>query len=251
MAIPTAGLINKWDAFDPSCYNPASPTQLSDLVGSIAIPINGAPVFNATEGSLEFSGAQSAYTAAGVRPTINIHQNYTVSTWIKFRDVSSDQFSIFSIGTRDFSIARGFGVWFLTASAQCQFKMWDYISASSFNPGANYGGIDTWNNVTVTASQRPFASVEMKWYWNGILVYTTPTDLGGGQLNATSNLDYSGYSGMTYSNNAVYGPMLIYNQTKSAGDVQDIYDFYINRLNTPPAYAGNVGGRIFGEGLNG
>jgi hypothetical protein len=56
---------------------------------------------------------------------------------------------------------------------------------------------------------------------------------------------------MTYSNNAVYGPMLIYNQTKSAQDVQDIYDFYINRLNTPQAYAGNVGGRLFGEGLNG
>jgi len=245
MAIPTAGLINKWDAFDPSCYNPASPTQLSDLVGSIAIPISGSPVFNKAQGSLEFSGAQSAYTANGTRPFIDYGGNWTISTWVKFRTLSADEFQIFLLGNRNPADLNGLLISMVTNTGAVTYKYLNQTQTKTITPD-NYGGIDTWNNITVTGNYN--FGYEVRVYWNGVNKTLTNPFFNNSTINGDSRLYYSGFPGMTYSNNAVFGPMLIYNQTKSAGDVQNIYDFYIDRLNT---YSGNVGGRLFGEGLNG
>jgi hypothetical protein len=248
MAIPSAGLISKWDAFDPACYNPASPSQLTALVGAINIPIGGSPIFDATEGSLEFSGSQYAYTAEGTRPFINYSGSWTISTWVKFIDSSASQFQIFTLGNNNPSRLSGFSIWMVTSTGAVSYKYLGEAVTRTITPD-NYLGLDTWNNITVTGTSS-FGSV-VRVYWNGVLKSTDLTPMTPTGLDGDSRLNYSGYSGMPYSNNAVYGPMLIYNQTKNAGEVLDIYDTYFDRLNTPPPSSSVMGGRMFGEGFNG
>jgi hypothetical protein len=250
MGIPTAGLVNKWDAFDPACYNPASPTQLTDLVGSIAIPIGGSPVFNAEQGSLDFSGADYAYTASGTRPFINYGGNWTISTWVKFKTLSADEFQIFLLGQRNRANPNennGLLISMVTNTGVVTYKYLANAQTRTITPN-NYGGIDTWNNITVTGNYN--FGYEVRVYWNGVDKTTNNPFFNNSTINGDSRLYYSGFPGMTYSNNAVYGPMLIYNQTKTAFEVQDIFYEYYSRLNiSPPPPV--MGGRIFGEGLNG
>jgi hypothetical protein len=248
MAIPTAGLISKWDAFDPACYNPASPSQLTALVGAINIPISGSPVFDATQGSLEFSGSEYAYTAEGTRPFVNFGGSWTISTWVKFQDVSAEQFQIFTLGNRKPTDLNGFGIWMVTSTGAVSYKFWGQAETRTITPD-NYLGIDSWNNITVTGNNA-FGQV-VRVYWNGVLKSTNTTPMTGSPINGDSRLLYSGFPSMPYSNNAVYGPMLIYNQTKNAGEVLDIYNTYFDRLNTPPPSSSVMGGRMFSEGFNG
>lgn len=249
MAIPTAGLISKWDAFDPACYNPASPSQLTALVGAINIPIGGSPVFDATEGSLEFSGSQYAYTAEGTRPFVNFGANWTISTWVKFRDSSAEQFQIFTLGNRKATDLNGFGIWMVTSTGAVTYKFWGEADTRTITPD-NYLGLDTWNNITVTGTPS-FGQQVVRVYWNGVLKSTDLTPMQPKPINGDSRLLYSGFPSMPYSNNAVYGPMLIYNQRKTDSEVLDIYNTYVDRLNTPPASSSVMGGRMFSEGFNG
>lgn len=255
MPIPTGGLIGKWDPYDPSCYNPASPTQLSPLVGSIAIPIGGSPVFTAVQGSLEFSGSDYAYTPQGTRPFVNFGGSWTISAWIKLRDLTSSEFQIFTLGNRGTPDLTGFTCSIITSTGQLKYG----FLGPPLSPGEirtitpdNYGGLDTWNNITCVGSYS-FGSI-VRVYVNGVQKATDLSVITTTTLNGDSRLYYSGFPGMTYNNDAVFGPMLVYNQAKTATDALDIYNEYYTRLNTAPpspAYQGIVGGRLFGEGFNG
>ena len=46
MAIPSGGLINKYDLLDPACY--VHPGPINDLVGTVDLSTNGSPTYDAT-----------------------------------------------------------------------------------------------------------------------------------------------------------------------------------------------------------
>lgn len=229
MAIPSGGLINKYDLLDPACY--VHPGPINDLVGTVDLSTNGSPTYDATLGCLTWNGTGvGAYSAAA--SYANITSTFTFSIWFKLNDVSATQL-LLNNGDRSGGMS-GYSNFVSPTTGQLDF-------------GANnvWGGLFScptldatkWYNATY--SYENVAGGTLKLYIDGVLISNT-TGVGGpanaygpNAFMAWGGSGLPGFGAPQYPNKTSYGVVLFYNTVLTGPEVLDIYDTYVTRFNPP------------------
>jgi hypothetical protein len=230
MAIPSGGLIHKYDLLDPACYVGGI---INDLVGTLDLNVDGSPTYDATIGSLTWNGTGvGAYSAAG--SYANITTTFTVSFWFKGNDFSATQL-LFNNGERT-SNWSGFSSFVAPTTGQLDF-------GANFVWGGTWGcpNLDpnTYYNATYTFNA---TFTQLKFYLNGVLISNNPS--AGGAANAYGANAFLAWGGSgtagrgapTLANKTSYGVVLFYNTVLNDTQVADIYNTYVDRF-VPPVHA--------------
>jgi hypothetical protein len=232
MAIPSGGLINKYDLLDPACY--VHPGPINDLVGTVDLSTNGFPTYDATFGALTWNGmGVGAYSAAG--SYANITSTFTFSIWFKLNDVSATQL-LLNNGDRSGGM-NGWSNFVAPTTGQLDFganNVWGGVfSCPNLDPTKWYNATYSYENV---------AGGTLKLYINGVLISNT-TGVGGpanaygpNSFLAWGGSGVPGFGSPQYPNKTSYGVVLYYNTVLTGPEVLDIYSTYVDRF-YPPVHA--------------
>jgi hypothetical protein len=219
MAIPTTGLIHKYDLKE------LNPGPIDDQIGTLDCVYDGSPVWQALTGNLTFtSQIAGVYSTAG--QYANITTNFTISVWFRANSLAATQL-IFNNGQTGASPA-GISI-VLQTSGELNFTINGVVSSTYGSPILV---ADKFYNATYT-----FTGNVLKFYLDGVLISTNG---GLGNLLAysvNSYMTWGGFSGPsftdTYTNNTSYNVVLVYNTALSGLEVVDIFDFYYSRILGP------------------
>ena len=219
MAIPTTGLIHKYDLKE------LNPGPIDDQIGTLDCVYNGSPVWPALTGNLTFTNQiAGVYSTAG--QYANITTNFTISVWFRANSLAATQL-IFNNGQTGASPA-GISI-VLQTNGQLNFTINGVVSSTYGSPILV---ADKFYNATYT-----FTGNVLKFYLDGVLI---STNAGLGNLLAysvNSYMSWGGFSGPsftdTYTNNTSYNVVLIYNTALSNSQVLDIFDTYYSRILGP------------------
>ena len=220
MAIPTTGLIHKYDLKE--LY--PGPT-VDDQIGNLDCGTNGNPVWNGLTGNLTFTNQ-----VAGVYSTqgqyANITTDFTVSVWFRGNSLATQQL-IFNNGQSGANPA-GIAI-YLQTNGQLNFTIQGVVGSVFSSPVLL---ADKFYNATYT-----FTNNILKFYLDGVLISTNG---GLGNLlaySANSYMSWGGFSGPfftdQFTNNTSYNVVLIYNTALNDSQVVDIFDFYYSRILGP------------------
>ena len=220
MAIPTTGLIHKYDLKE--LYpGPA----VDDQIGNLDCGYNGSPVWSGITGNLTFySQVAGVYSTQG--QYANITTDFTVSVWFRGNSLATQQL-IFNNGQSGANPA-GIAI-YLQTNGQLNFTIHGVVGSVFSSPVLL---ADKFYNATYT-----FTGNVLKFYLDGVLISTTP---GLGNLlaySANSFMSWGGFSGPfftdQYTNNTSYRVVLVYNTALNDSQVLDIFDFYYPRILGP------------------
>lgn len=238
--------IHAYDAAIPTSY-PGSGTTFYDIgtTSPINLTINNATFDNVND-SFALAGTTSSYIRSAEPVSIGIGgNNFSVQYWFKYNGLTGQPpYNIFlQVGERYAGIFSGFNHNTYNGELIVQKP-----GVGDYNTGF-YPVVNTWYQVTMTVD----SSNNMILFINGTNSFSTTTSF------VAPSGPYASISiGTPLSTvgdnvgNINIGPIFIYDRVLSSTEVTNYYNSTASRFfPPPPAPAGSVGGRTFGQGFAG
>jgi hypothetical protein len=255
MAIPTSGLSTNYDPINPASYNPATPTVLLDLNGTVHNDIYGSFTYDPTYGSLESDSSSDAiYSPQNTYPPIVLSSGWSCSVWVNVTVKSGSDYTPVMIFGSPGGSGQGTGL-FLAFQADNHI-LWSTVDIVGGNVPFTWNA-NQWYNVTATYS----SGQVLKFYVDNSLIYTTTAGIRNftQQIPTIAQNMFAGwFNGITpagFSFGIKKGPMQYWDVELSAFEVDAVYNTYYTRFFPPappaPPVGGLVGGRTFHQGFAG
>jgi hypothetical protein len=181
--------------------------------------------------------------------------------WVKITETEpGDQFTIWVRGrTNNYQLQNFMVQWgTISAVAGLRLSILNVAGSRSSNSNAEIINYDTWYMLAYTKPSAGTVSSQ-KLYINGVEISSYATSGGTNVVNISDSNSPPGYNprnrinenlGSGYPSNTpgYVGQLWGYNTELTSGEILDIYNDTVTRYYPPPSV---MGGRIFGEGLNG
>jgi hypothetical protein len=232
---------SEYSPFDNASYSGSGNTWFDLTANNNDLALTNATFATTPIKSFTFTNG-NAYKSSPVNFPTN---NFTFDIWLKFNG-----------GTEQVIYAAGHD-----GSGSCALLGYRFPSVNSYKPFWEMGGgvarlnmtldptVDTWYNYVFTGD-----GTTVKGYVNGVLDVSVSQSYGS---IASSNygsilgnfITGLGAPSSSFPSITTYGQYAIYNNALTATDILNNYNTNLPNYSAP--YVGSVGGRIFGEGLNG
>lgn len=237
MAIPTANLVTYLDFLDPACFGIGG-TAVNDLSAANEdwTLASNSYTFNPTLGTLSLP--TSLYLASNTQNLLGTgNVSFSLSFWNYFDSTKYD--TIFYNGNYPTS-----GLTIVSDNTTGTFAFfYGYLLTQQSNTPVV--SMDTWHNIIYTYDHTITTSTI---YIDGISVLSFNYSLSQG-ISTTIYPGVQFNDPYNISDTTIIGLIYVYTRAITNLEVTDLYNEDVNRFFPPPPTV--MGGRIFGEGLNG
>jgi hypothetical protein len=235
---------SEYSPFDIASYPGSGSTWFDLTANNNDLTLTNATFATTPIKSFTFANG-NAYKSSPVNFPTN---NFTFDIWLKFNG-----------GTEQVIYAAGHD-----GNGNCALLGYRFPSVNSYKPFWEMGGgvarlnmtldptVDTWYNYVFTGD-----GTTVKGYVNGVLDVSTSQSYGSIASSYYGSILGNFITGLgapssSFPSITTYGQYAIYNTALDSTEILNNYNTNLpNYSPTPPPYVGSVGGRIFGEGLNG
>jgi len=223
-SVVSQGIVTLFDVANPKCYNPSTPTVLSDMVGGQALTIYGSPTYN-SNGYITFGNDQTTQYMEANNFSITTG-DHTISFWFRPTNMTTrtDQTPLTYAISGDTNY-----LLMITSGGATTFRVYRSSLFDITVPSMD----NKWNFFTRTRIQSTGAE---SYYMDGQFLASRTTQVGsatvsGGRLIVGQEMD--NYTTNTFDANqnldGDFSLLLIHNRSLSNTEIQQNFNAYRGR----------------------